>query len=392
MGLLNSNSLNEWITGLPGSIDQGLANAANYDPAYTYGSLLPFRVNKKTKGKEFALPGLLKDVARAITAPQRAYDGLLDPMSAEGVQEATSLAGLLQLGGAGMAVAKNPKKLSQPGTLGATVYHGSPHKFNKFDMSKIGTGEGAQAYGHGLYMAESPEVAKSYVSLGHIQGNTGKIGSKEITDYYSALESKANQMPHPAAQEYYDRMALVENLMNNEQAGDVLKYATDNGYSPSVINWFKKEVMPSYAPAGNLYKVDIPDEAIPRMLDWDKPLSEQPHVAKALKDYADLQGMENYIPQGGTAPVLVGRGISGDTKGQDVYKFFGKDATSPDAAGNLKAFGIPGIRYLDGNSRGVGGTSNYVLFDDQLPRILEVNGQPTGLLSWADEAKKTKKK
>jgi len=32
-----------------------------------------------------------------------------------------------------------------------------------------------------------------------------------------------------------------------------------------------------------------------------------------------------------------------------------------------------------------------LLFDDQLPRILEVNGKPTGLLSYADEAKKIKK-
>ena len=46
--------------------------------------------------------------------------------------------------------------------LGLTVWHGSPHKFTKFDMSKIGTGEGAQAYGHGLYMAETPEVGQQY--------------------------------------------------------------------------------------------------------------------------------------------------------------------------------------------------------------------------------------
>ena len=44
----------------------------------------------------------------------------------------------------------------------ATVWHGSPHKFDKFDASKIGTGEGAQAYGHGLYLAEAQDVAKSY--------------------------------------------------------------------------------------------------------------------------------------------------------------------------------------------------------------------------------------
>lgn len=45
---------------------------------------------------------------------------------------------------------------------GIIAYHGSPHSFDKFDLSKIGTGEGAQAYGHGLYFAESEPVARSY--------------------------------------------------------------------------------------------------------------------------------------------------------------------------------------------------------------------------------------
>src|SRR5574343_541990 len=44
------------------------------------------------------------------------------------------------------------------------VYHGSPHKFEKADSSKIGTGEGAQAYGHGLYWAENPGVANQYAT------------------------------------------------------------------------------------------------------------------------------------------------------------------------------------------------------------------------------------
>jgi len=42
------------------------------------------------------------------------------------------------------------------------AYHGSPHNFERFDLSKIGTGEGAQVYGHGLYFAENPAVAEDY--------------------------------------------------------------------------------------------------------------------------------------------------------------------------------------------------------------------------------------
>ena len=59
------------------------------------------------------------------------------------------------------------KNLAAPRTLnpqtGAILWHGSPHKFDAFDSSKIGTGEGAQAYGHGLYLADNPAVAREYL-------------------------------------------------------------------------------------------------------------------------------------------------------------------------------------------------------------------------------------
>lgn len=42
------------------------------------------------------------------------------------------------------------------------AWHGSPHDHNKFDLSKIGTGEGVQAYGYGLYFAENKEVGEHY--------------------------------------------------------------------------------------------------------------------------------------------------------------------------------------------------------------------------------------
>jgi hypothetical protein len=42
------------------------------------------------------------------------------------------------------------------------AYHGSPHDFDQFSLGKIGTGEGGQAYGHGLYFAEQEATAKAY--------------------------------------------------------------------------------------------------------------------------------------------------------------------------------------------------------------------------------------
>ena len=43
------------------------------------------------------------------------------------------------------------------------AWHGSPHDFDRFDMSKMGSGEGNQSYGRGLYFADNPGVASSYV-------------------------------------------------------------------------------------------------------------------------------------------------------------------------------------------------------------------------------------
>jgi len=84
------------------------------------------------------------------------------------------------------------RNLSAPRTLnpqtGAIVWHGSPHKFDKFSMDKIGTGEGAQAYGRGLYLAESPAVANEYAA------KLGKpelvFGGKPITQLNVSQEAK----------------------------------------------------------------------------------------------------------------------------------------------------------------------------------------------------------
>ena len=59
------------------------------------------------------------------------------------------------------------------------AYHGSPHDFETFDASKIGTGEGAQAYGHGLYFAESSSVADTYRPLA-AQGKGGGTSGASI--------------------------------------------------------------------------------------------------------------------------------------------------------------------------------------------------------------------
>lgn len=239
--------------------------------------------------------------------------------------------------------------------VGATVWHGSPHKFDKFDMSKIGTGEGAQAYGHGLYMAETPEVAETY----KLAGSKGeyKYAGRKIPNKNERFRSAVHQLYQSGGDKEAAKIA-------------------DASVSEIIDRINYKDI----EPMGALYKVDIPDESIPRMLDWDKPLSEQaPEVQAALRkaDFMDESVWPHYT----------GRQLyEGEMNARGPYKAngFADNAAAPPVSELLKAQGIPGIRYLDGGSRTAGtGTSNFVLFDDQLPRILERNGQPTGLQPWA---------
>jgi ADP-Ribosyltransferase in polyvalent proteins len=79
----------------------------------------------------------------------------------------TAGAGIFGASDASLLGARMPRGTFNEGTPiepSATIraFHGSPYDFETFDASKIGTGEGAQSYGHGLYFAERPEVAKTY--------------------------------------------------------------------------------------------------------------------------------------------------------------------------------------------------------------------------------------
>ena len=273
---------------------------ANFLP---YQDTLPGSVMNQ---RSWALPGIAAGGINAITAPRRAMQGGYEADEAGNItptfnapEEAMNTAISTMGGGMGASRVAPPPA----GSIGMNVYHGSPHRFpatknnpyGEFDQAKIGTGEGAQAYGVGAaYLAENPEVAMQY----------------------RFLENK-----------------------------------------------------PFWEQTGNLYKVDLADKQIPKMLDWDKPFNKQhPEVQQALVNIANgldenskmLKLMQNGNPSGKdifhsllTEPQLIDSPngwISVDNK-KEISKL-------------LQTEGVPGIRYLDQGSRGAGqGTSNFVVFD-----------------------------
>lgn len=305
--------------------------------------------------------GLTKDVSPGASQVVGETLGLLAPTVA--AAKAPQIAkGLL-------AAADN---LAAPRTLnpqqGAIVWHGSPHKFDRFDSSKIGTGEGAQAYGHGLYLAESPEVAQAYQQALGGSKQRYTLAGKEIDR--SALNEIDKLALNIAARPKEYTLAALES--SGLPGSAVQKVA-------AAVNKFRGA---SYSddPLGALYKVDLPDNAIARMLDWDKPLSQQ-QVPIDLFGVAQREVLRKLPSIGGTPaiPPSVAQDIAASKTGALAYKML-QDAYGPENASLvLRRSGVPGIRYLDGGSRGAGsGTSNFVVFpgEEGLLTILERNGVP----------------
>lgn len=253
------------------------------------------------------------------------------------------------------------------GNEGITAYHGSPHDFDQFDISKLGTGEGAQAYGHGLYFAGDERVAQSY-----------KKALAPGEDPVQSVSFRGNEMPVKNPE------TPVEQLVT---------YMRQVGYSPKdAFNRARKTFTPEmlsgishlspedfatgmpekYRASGHMYKVKL-NIGQHELLDWDRPLSAQhPNVQAALAridpdQWHPTGGDYDPSEQGQMAyQRLVSSGNKQGAIGEHLRAGNPMKRGDKWASEALMAQGIKGIRYRDAGSRGDDKdgdpTHNYVMF------------------------------
>lgn len=218
------------------------------------------------------------------------------------------------------------------------AYHGTPHQFDEFKLDKIGTGEGAQVYGHGLYFAGNPRVAENYAK---------KLGGKELVVNGERVALEFGNPAKNAARTLLLESASSPNPFETAKAMRMGGFDSPEQHKQVVaaIDAFKAEGA-ALRDTGNLYKADIPEDH--ELLDWDAPLSKQSEgVRKAIAE--NTAHWQQKPPP--------------DMKGGDFYQYvMGGDAN---ASYSLGEWGIPGLKYLDQGSRGAGsGTHNYVVWDE----------------------------
>ena len=365
-------------------VQQALDATAPRDEA-TYGSVMrPFEPSWRDK-----IGAYLFDQTSGSPVSRRAVEGLVGStgLGNTGLSVADVVPGgqvlaaqeALREGdykGAAMAVMPIPgaSKLGPLARSAAPIkaYHGSPHDFDKFDLSKIGTGEGAQAYGHGLYFAEHEPTAKFYRDTlspnqaindlpGYSQGaaqlirNKGDIGEQMFRQHYADLG------PEKVEQAIAEAKAAIAN-----------------------------------PPTGHMYEVGI--HADPEhLLNWDKQLKEQPeNVVRSLQERGLINMSENVGPS--SAGVIRPLGWTEDVgrlSGEKLYRRlsenqlagFDRKGAEALASKELNSAGIPGIKYLDQGSRAAGdGSRNYVVFDDRIISIAKKYGIPLAAASAIFEA------
>ena len=267
------------------------------------------------------------DKMRQVVGNANDRAGVLNALTSEAAQEGSNGGSLFgpksqELSGL-MADAYNP--------MGLTVFHGSPYKFNAFAPKAIGSGEGAQAYGYGHYVAESPDVAKSYA--------------------VDASSNNAARTFAPRSNAIQNSIDYFEAMLKNEVSRDL-----KNGVAVS-DDYIKSQIAQLNDQLPSVYKIDLPDDQIAKMLDWDAEISKQ---SKEVQDLARQYGLNM------------------DDLGGDLVAAM--NAKLPEGAESMRSAGVPGIKYFDAQSRGgkKADTRNFVVFpqNEGLLKILERNGVP----------------
>lgn len=250
------------------------------------------------------------------------------------------------------------------------AYHGSPHKFDKFSLQKIGTGEGAQVYGHGLYFAGNRKVAEYYKNALSGGGafdrkEAAYVGGVPLREYLGKIEDAAKA----SGSAYISSINAVDNVVFEMAASglsleDAKKTVTKairqtieeiktRGWPDDVVASEVKERekaiqavndVPSVEVQGEgrLYTVDLPEDS--DYLSWDLPLSEQDGKVQDAVSKLSGKVIDAWKTNGAWEHVT----------GESLYKRLEEQEGSPKAASErLLSLGISGIRYADQFSRDI---------------------------------------
>lgn len=240
------------------------------------------------------------------------------------------------------------------------AYHGSPYTFERFDLGEIGTGEGEQAHGWGLYFAKNREIAENYrdvlgvnseeVIIGNVKYKTNEDG-----DWYNektgevladtdalglALTCMSTAENKADAIKDLQRFKKEMEGKTNEYSVEAVKRATD------AIKLLEENESTVNKPK-SLFEVEIPENE--ELLDEQKTFNEQPEKVKDV--IRKIMGELYHKTESDY----------GNLKGKAIYEYIANAMGGKrEASEKLNSLGVKGITYK-GEKEG----RCFVVFDDK---------------------------
>lgn len=295
------------------------------------------------------------------------------------------------------------------------AWHGSPHEFDQFTLDHMGTGEGAQAYGWGLYFAGNKAVAKYYhemladvAPIEEFSMGSVKIFNKGEAVNYSSNTGLPNAAEKASLQEAV--LAAEHDIREAFKTGgveavrkavtEIVDYFINDENQTASAKAYYQRIKDINVPKmtftlgkrpGRVYRVDLAPKPS-EMLDWDSKIDKQPSAVKKLAyEMAKENGHAKTL--GGFRAWKIEASSMAEADGEFIYRKLSERlaikeepkegegvpkgwggvrqtvndryANDKGASLHLLAQGVRGIRYKDQFSR-AGETKpshNFVIFD-----------------------------
>lgn len=308
--------------------------------------------------------------------------------------------------------------ITEPGvTFSITALHASPHSFRKFSTDFMGKGEGAQAYGWGLYFAENPKVNRSYMNQFAQDKATWKfrevetgvievmqrslVGSFLPKDALPEAKEDASDIAWSVLGDLVDAargsMTVLDIVMElHDEIDTNRKYAETypqerekleqlEGFMLSLLDHLDEIEVRTGMPSNYRVELNVEDS---ELLGWDYV---DETVLALLKD-SPVEEVRYALERAERRADYRGENVSGKDVYQELFDAFwdGEDGTKQEAqkaaSVSLLSSDIKGIRYADGLSRWKEKekqTYNYVIFDGNDIKITAFADESTGG-AWAD--------
>ena len=348
--------------------DVAMAAGALFPPAFPAAAALSTLLKGPRAGR------LASGIDNAVDATRG------DPNQVAGSAMDAAQARYFETGKFEPPTADNPVSIMPPTETepGIIAFHGSGADFDEFRLEMIGTGEGAQAYGYGLYFTDSKDIAGFYKNMmtrsvdidgkPYIRGNNinDELVDPDIADDLGATNGDL-EAAIKSSEEFLQKMVQDDNVQAIRSTSKELEKLKQLRGKITVND-----------KSGKMYKVGIapkPDE----LLDYDLPLSQQ---SKSVQE--KIAKLTDDVYDGGfqmSMTDLLKEFSDSEVTGKLIMKKIGTYGKISDKAisKKLSEFGIPGIKYRASGWRGAGTADeaaerNYVIFDDKAVNIMEKYG------------------